>query len=171
MKYWQSYFGLLLDFEGTVFENDPDDPGGATKYGIDQRSHPNVDIANLTREQAHEIYLSEFGISRAASLPEPFAEVYFDFVVNAGENAAGKALQRALGMSVIDGIVGAKTMAEFKAQVANDGIASVLARFTHERATFYRRLGGNWKRAKYLNGWLRRNARVNEWAVNLLRHP
>jgi len=41
----------LFKWEGTYYEDDKDDPGGATKFGIDQRSHPHVDIRNLTAEQ------------------------------------------------------------------------------------------------------------------------
>ena len=48
---------VVKDRQGNVIaEDDPDDPGGLTKYGIDQRSHPNVDIRNLTEEEAKDIY-------------------------------------------------------------------------------------------------------------------
>ena len=39
------------------YVNDPDDPGGETKYGISKRSYPALDIKNLTVEQATAIYL------------------------------------------------------------------------------------------------------------------
>ena len=41
---------------GAIFTDDPNDAGGATKYGISQRAYPNVDIRNLTEQQAREIY-------------------------------------------------------------------------------------------------------------------
>lgn len=40
--------------------NDPDDPGGETKYGISKKYHPNLDIKNLTLDQAINIYKLEY---------------------------------------------------------------------------------------------------------------
>ena len=37
------------------YTDDPDDPGGPTKWGICHRDHPAVDIANLTLEDAVRI--------------------------------------------------------------------------------------------------------------------
>jgi lysozyme family protein len=42
------------DFAFAIAERDPDDPGGLTKFGIDQRSHPTVDINALRLEQAKQ---------------------------------------------------------------------------------------------------------------------
>ncbi|KIE59465.1 hypothetical protein A946_01985 [Methylacidiphilum kamchatkense Kam1] len=56
-----SQFECEFDKEGNVVsEDDPDDPGGLTKYGIDQRSHPDVDIKNLTFTCAVKICVDEF---------------------------------------------------------------------------------------------------------------
>jgi lysozyme family protein len=56
-------FKKALDFvfkqEG-IYSNDPDDMGGETKYGISKRSHPELDIASLTRQDAEEIYYEEY---------------------------------------------------------------------------------------------------------------
>ena len=40
---------VVLHHEGG-YVNDPDDPGGETNFGIAKRSHPDVDIANLTKD-------------------------------------------------------------------------------------------------------------------------
>lgn len=53
----------MLEIQKTIaleggYVDDPDDAGGETKYGISKRSHPDVDIKNLTIEQAEEIYKS-----------------------------------------------------------------------------------------------------------------
>lgn len=40
--------------------NVPGDPGGETKYGICKRDHPDVDIRNLTPEQADAIYRAQY---------------------------------------------------------------------------------------------------------------
>ena len=46
---------VVLEHEGG-YVNDPKDPGGETNFGIAKRSHPDVDIKNLTKESAKEIY-------------------------------------------------------------------------------------------------------------------
>lgn len=74
----------LFDHEGREYENDKDDPGGATRYGIDQRSHPNVDIKNLTEDKATEIYWSEWLRDGCDHLPSPLDWLYFDAAVNCG---------------------------------------------------------------------------------------
>jgi lysozyme family protein len=45
----------LLHDEGGYVDN-PADPGGETNFGISKQSYPDVDIKNLTAEQATEIY-------------------------------------------------------------------------------------------------------------------
>jgi len=45
----------IVDVEGGLVNN-PDDPGGLTKYGISQRAYPNLDIANLSVADAMAIY-------------------------------------------------------------------------------------------------------------------
>ena len=42
------------------YSKDPDDPGGETKYGIAQRDHPGVDIAELTMDGAVVILRTEY---------------------------------------------------------------------------------------------------------------
>ena len=48
---------FVLDAEGG-YTNDPVDPGGETNYGIDKRSHPDVNIKELTIEEAKDIYFT-----------------------------------------------------------------------------------------------------------------
>ena len=67
-----------------MFEDDPDDRGGATKFGIDQRSHLNTDIKNLTAEQATEIYWSEWVKYGCEHLSPPIDWVFFNACVNCG---------------------------------------------------------------------------------------
>lgn len=86
-------FGEALRFtlahEGG-YSNDPKDPGGETKWGISKRYHPNVDIFNLTPQQAHDIYLNEYWNPIGGdNLPYPLCVAAFDTAVNPG---LGKAL-------------------------------------------------------------------------------
>lgn len=43
-----------------AYTNDPVDPGGETRFGIAKRSHPTVDIKNLTLGEALSIYESDY---------------------------------------------------------------------------------------------------------------
>lgn len=79
---------LVLKFEGG-YVNDPDDPGGETKYGISKRSYPNVDIRNLTPELAGTIYQNDYwGPAGCAHLTPGMAVVVFDSAVNVGVRRA-----------------------------------------------------------------------------------
>lgn len=83
----QSVAFVLLEEGGYV--SNPDDPGGATNFGISQRSYPQIDIANLTREQATQIYYRDYWLpSGADSLAQPLALVVFDTAVNLGVSRA-----------------------------------------------------------------------------------
>ena len=44
----------VLKHEGG-YVNDPKDPGGETNFGISKRAFPDLDIKNLTEEDAIEI--------------------------------------------------------------------------------------------------------------------
>ena len=77
-------FDRLIGHEGG-YVNDPDDPGGETKWGISKRSYPHLDIAALTREEAREIYLRDFWSRiNADRLPFSIAYQLLDFAINSG---------------------------------------------------------------------------------------
>jgi lysozyme family protein len=84
----------IFKWEGTTYENDPDDAGGATKFGIDQRSHPDVNIKDLTKDEAMSIYWSEWIRNGCDHLPPPLDWVYFNCAVNMGAGRASEYLQR-----------------------------------------------------------------------------
>lgn len=74
-----------------VYVNDPDDPGGETKYGIAARYHPDVDIKNLTLEGACDIYLNDYWRpAMCHTLMYPDSLVVFDTAVNLGPERALK---------------------------------------------------------------------------------
>ena len=52
---------VVLKHEGG-YVNDPKDPGGETNFGIAKRSHPDVDIENLTEDEAKDIYKEHYWI-------------------------------------------------------------------------------------------------------------
>ncbi|CUX80458.1 MAG: putative secretion activating protein [Roseibaca calidilacus] len=106
------------------FVNDPDDPGGATNFGVTLhtlrrlRPHQQVcvdDVRALTRDDAVTIYVEHyFTRPRIGDLPEPLWATVFDMYVNAGANAV-RILQRLLnemGQDVtVDGVIGPQTIA------------------------------------------------------------
>lgn len=92
-------FERLIGHEGG-YVNDPNDPGGETKWGISKRSYPHLRIADLTREDARRIYRSDFwNRVHAEKLPGAVAFQLFDFAVNSGIETAVRNMQRALGVA------------------------------------------------------------------------
>ena len=102
-------FDILIGHEGG-YVNNPRDPGGETNWGISKRSYPNVDIRNLTKEGAKEIYRKDYwGRLEADSLPESVRFDLFDTAVNSGPGTAARLLQRACGTAE-DGQIGPLTL-------------------------------------------------------------
>lgn len=86
------FIPFIFKWEGG-YDNDPDDPGGETHYGIDQRSHPDVNIKHLTQEDATRIYWEDYWVkNRCESQPFPLGEVFFNACVNCGAGRARKIL-------------------------------------------------------------------------------
>lgn len=56
-----------IEFEGG-FVNSPSDPGGMTKYGISQKYNPDVDVKNLTVDEAVRIYFERYWLKSFAPL-------------------------------------------------------------------------------------------------------
>lgn len=110
------------------YVNDPDDPGGATNFGVtigtmralgmdlnrDGRIDA-TDVKALTRAQAEQIFVEHYfrrpGLSQ---LPQAVQASVFDMYVNAGANAV-KILQKLVTRmgfpAAADGVVGPKTVA------------------------------------------------------------
>jgi len=151
---------MVLRHEGG-YVYDPADPGGETKYGISKRSYPQLDIRNLTREQAVEIYRRDwwdrYGYDRIKSLD--VAAKVFDLAVNMGPAAAHKCLQRALHACgqrhvTIDGVLGPQTIG-----AANNvrPRAMLLAALRAEAAAYYRHLVERRPELRrFEQGWLNR---------------
>lgn len=106
---WNSAFNLLMEFEGGFIDN-PNDKGGATKYGISKKQYPDLDIENLTIEKAKEIYHRDYWDRyKCRFLPDYLSVALFDSVVNSNAKRMIKLLQKALGVTV-DGIIGNETI-------------------------------------------------------------
>lgn len=113
MGHFDTAFDLVIKAEGG-YVNDPNDPGGETKYGISKRAYPDLDIASLTLQQAKDIYYADYWCEIEGDvLPCPLNIYVFDSAVNQGTKTAIKLLQRALGLPD-DGVIGPKTLAAIK---------------------------------------------------------
>jgi lysozyme family protein len=136
---FQAALAFTLPIEGG-FQNDYNDPGNwtggavgsgrlvGTNFGISAASFPNLDIADLTLDQAKAIYQTRyFDAIDGNALPDLLAIVTFDAAVNSGTFQADKWLQRALGVPD-DGDIGPVTLraaqnASDMLQVATDAVA------------------------------------------------
>jgi lysozyme family protein len=141
-------FTRLLGHEGG-YSDDPQDPGGETNWGISRRSYPNVDIKNLTREQAMTIYHTDFW-HPLGDANDAIKYQLFDFAVNSGINTAIRKLQMVVGVAD-DGHWGPMSKAALLKMELNDVLMSLNA----ERLDFMTRLK-NWPHAS--RGWARRIA-------------
>lgn len=148
----------VLEHEGG-YVNDPKDPGGETKFGISKRSYPDVDIANLTKDQAIEIYRRDFWdkFKYGYINDQRVATKVFDLAVNMGGSRANKIAQRALRACewpvVDDGIIGDTSLNA----INNVSPDRLLAAIRSEAAGRYRYLvARNSDLNKFLNGWLKR---------------
>jgi lysozyme family protein len=140
--------GLVLQNEGG-YVNHPSDPGGETKYGITKRQYPELDIANLTVEQAKGIYKRDYWDAISGDrLPPQIATLVFDCAVNQGPKRAIKFMQTALGTSA-DGVIGPRTL--HAAYVADP--AAFATRMNAERALHYASLSTF---DVFGKGWMRR---------------
>ncbi|SHI67619.1 holin-associated N-acetylmuramidase [Wenxinia saemankumensis] len=110
------------------YVDDPDDPGGATKFGVTIHTMRRLgldldrdgdvdrsDVRALTRSQAAAIMMRHYyERPRLGELPEPIQASLFDMYVNSGANAV-RILQRLLNdMRIpvaVDGVIGPQTIA------------------------------------------------------------
>jgi len=160
---------VLLDEGCDKITDDPQDPGGRTKYGITQKllnaiSNYSKKVDDLTEEDAIGIYYLhfwvEYHIDHLASLHPDLGAKVFNFCVTAGPDPAFRCLQRALranGMAVKeDGVMGPNTrgaVANFLA-LPDDRCrqACLLVAYRCECAGYYRDLD----KPRFEAGWVAR---------------
>lgn len=163
-KLFSSAFESVVVHEGEyVF--DPQDAGGETKFGISKRAYPNIDIKNLTLEEAKGIYFDDYwapsNCDRFSEFPQDIVFGYFDCVINCGIVTAGRIFQSAVNVAlrsknrvgiVEDGIVGPITIKH-----AQNVIDLLPFTFKIERCRYYLGLADKRKgNRKFLRGWLHR---------------
>ena len=177
---------LIIDHEGG-YVNDPNDRGGETKYGISKRAYPDIDIANLTKEQATDIYRNDYWDKIRANemfqLASPFdvspkhrlvgaalAAIVVDHGVNAGTSRAIKLIQDVAGMTV-DGVVGPNTIRGVQQMIGQhvnttpDDKTHPVNELTVQRLDYYTSLA---QFDRYGTGWVRRVISTHSFAVETM---
>ena len=150
---------FILKHEGG-YVNHPRDPGGETNMGIAKKFYPDLDIKNLTKSQAIEIYRRDYWErARCHEMPAAIAHMVFDSAVNQGISASARILQRSLKVRD-DGVIGPVTLAAIRS--ANQ--TALLSEITAVR--------GNWYAATrnvdtFGLGWFRRLIDCYDFARNI----
>lgn len=163
------------DLRYVVAENVPGDAGGLTKWGIDQRSHPSLNIASLTEEDARGIYHGEWLDHSCDLLPDPLAIAAFDVFVNGGYAILW--LQRAYNLYAkagavlkVDGYIGPKTVAALNA--ARPILQEQIVRdFLDERDDRFEALARQRGDQKFLAGWLQRDRDLAAYLLSATAVP
>jgi len=151
----------VLQHEGG-FVDHPNDPGGATQFGISlrflQQSTANItqtDIRHLSVADAIKIYEREWWqrYHYAAIDSQQLATKVLDLAINMGSHQAHICLQRAVRATTgnyltEDGVLGCQTLNSLN--TANSDV--LLAAFKSEAAGFYRNL----RQPQFEKGWLMR---------------
>jgi lysozyme family protein len=109
----------VFENEGGLVDN-TNDHGGITNFGITlsmlisyrNKQCSDVDIKNLTQDEAKRIYESFFWDRlHISGLKQPIATAILDTAINQGQVVAIKLAQHCLGSSILaDGIMGVETL-------------------------------------------------------------
>lgn len=155
---FDSAFDLLITHEGG-FSNHPDDPGGATMYGVTEKVARaegfTGSMRNFSLNDAKTIYRKNYwDACRCDQMPDTLRYALFDAAVNSGANQAIKWLQSAVGVKA-DGIIGPVT--QQSVNVAPD--QATRQKMIGNRLRFMTELK-NWP--SFSKGWSRRIAAILE---------
>lgn len=149
------------------YVNDPADSGGATNYGITEKTARangyQGDMRNLPLATARQIYRNEYLVKPGfADFPSEVAAELFDTGVNMGPAKATEFLQRATnalsgsGLSV-DGKMGPATKAAVRAYLSSrSNAASILVKALNclQGVRYIEIVEGKPSQRKFINGWL-----------------
>tara|TARA_R100000278_G_scaffold115669_2_gene94700 strand:+ start:125 stop:601 length:477 start_codon:yes stop_codon:yes gene_type:complete len=150
---------VILKHEGG-YVNDPVDPGGETNMGISKKAYPYLNIKELTKKDAKDIYFKDYWLkAKCSKLPEELRMIYFDMVVNMGKSRAVKILQGAITAkgvkTAVDGGIGPQTISNaLKSGLEPDRLRSYRVKYYADLISRKPKL------EKYWFGWYRRALQV-----------
>ena len=146
---------VILEHEGG-YVNDPKDLGGETKYGITKRFYPDLDIKNLSKDEARKIYYEDYWLRfKVPEIPDQLKHIYFDMCVNQGVGTAVKIIQKALNSKganlKVDGGLGPNTIKTLhEKKICKDRLTCY--RLKH----YYDLVNKKPEQERFLFGWFRR---------------
>ena len=157
MKSFNEIIEKVLEHEGG-YVNDPKDLGGETKYGITKRFYPELNIKELTKEKAKQIYKDDYwDKNRIESVPQNLWHIFFDMCVNMGRRTAVKILQRAAnskGRGIdVDGGMGPATLKALKG-IETERVRAYRVKYYSDLVT------KKPEQEKFYYGWYRRATEV-----------
>lgn len=148
----------VLKHEGG-YVNNPKDPGGETNFGISKKSYPDLDIPNLTKEDAIAIYKRDFWDKQPYKLIvfDPLCIKAFDMSINIGPKSANKSLQIAVNAFDYDldedGVLGPKSLKAINSCTP----ITLLVEYKHKLIDHYKGLvAKNHRLNPFLKGWIKR---------------
>jgi len=141
-----------LQHEGG-YVNDSQDSGGETNMGISKREYPDLDIKNLTQDQAVEIYREGYWKNYYSQIADQsLADKIFDLGVLFGVGTTVKVLQIVLGLTP-DGAFGPTSLEKLNSVDPS----SCLAAFKTGMVTHCLEVvKSNPNDRRYFAGWVRR---------------
>ena len=175
MSSFEPAVSVVLQHEGEAFTRDPDDPGGATKWGITLATLQRVksdatvaDVAALSKDEACAVYRrlwwDALGLGRIRD--QQIATKTLDCCVNMGPQTGIRLLQQAVNCCadpadanapqlVEDGLLGPKTVAAANACSPRE---VVLELGFHMLRRYHDLIARNERLEKFRVGWARRAA-------------
>lgn len=169
MSSFETTFSRTIGHEGK-FQANPKDRGNwtsgkvgvgqlkGTKWGLAAMTYPDLDIANITLEEAKAIYKHDWWDRlNMERWPNVMQYQMFDAAFNHGTGRANQFLQYAVKVTE-DGKIGLETMAAVKAMDPND----IVMRFLAKRLRYFTEVK-TW--AEFSRGWSLRVAQCLEYAA------
>lgn len=157
MADFDSAIAVLLADEGEL-ANSTNDHGGLTKWGISSRAFPEIDIANLTKEQAVDLYRHNYWTAIFDQIDsQAIATKLLVMAANMGLIWAVMLHQRALNvlgrLVVQDGIFGPQTLEQTN---AIDADRLLLELKTQGVLHYAKILERDPSQDQWAHGWIRR---------------
>ena len=169
MSSFETTFNRTIGHEGK-FQANPKDRGNwtggkegvgelkGTKWGLAAMTYPHLDIANITLEQAKEIYFNDWWLKlKMERWPNVMKYQIFDAAFNHGTGRANQFLQYAARVKD-DGVIGPKTITAVNMTDPND----LVLRFLAKRLRYFTEVK-TW--AEFSKGWSLRVAQCLEYAA------
>lgn len=160
MTRFEACLSFVLDREGRTDKEPKNDPN--TNWGITQPvydeyrrakslAEQNVDLAKS--DELVAVYYEKFWQgARCDVLPQPLDLLHFDSAVNCGTGTANRMLQSSLGLVLLDGVIGKKTLEAIRLT----NTTKTFGNYVRLRIARYIAIAANPEKAGFLRGWLHR---------------